>query len=148
MKRLRKTGIDAKEAEKLLRGKRVCLIDDDSGQAILLRGCLKGLDAEITAFSSASEARTYLLENPVDYIFCDVMMPEMDGWELHSAVRLAGANKDTPFVFTTCLISPQQERGMADLKSRCLTLAKPLRRKAILDAVASLAEASAAGAQN
>ncbi|MCC5841146.1 MAG: response regulator [Opitutales bacterium] len=124
------------------------MVDDDTSQSLLLKGCLKGLDTEIVSFSSAVQAAAYLGGNQVDYIFCDVMMPEMDGWELHSAVRLAGANRDTPFVFTTCLISQQQERGMADAESRCLTLAKPLRRKSILDAAARLEEASAAGAQN
>lgn len=151
MKRLQNLGKSTGKPENLLRGKRVCLVDDDSSQSLLLRGCLKGLETEIVSFSSAVHAEAYLAENPVDYIFCDVMMPEMDGWELHSAVRLAGANRDTPFVFTTCLISQRQERGMADAESRCLTLAKPLRRKAILDAVARLEEAEAAssgGAQN
>ena len=66
-------------------------------------------------------------------------MPEHGpGGSCIQPVRLAVGNRDTPFVFTTCLIRQRQERGMADAEKPLPNFGqKPLRRKAILDAVGS-----------
>lgn len=41
------------------------------------------------------------LEHLPDLILCDVMMPEMDGYDVLSQLQLHRETQDTPFIFLT-----------------------------------------------
>jgi CheY-like chemotaxis protein len=112
----------------VLQGKRICIVEDDADQLALLRGMLKDSGSEATYLRSGRKAWQWLAEEAVDLILIDVMMPDMDGWELCSRLRESGANRSTPIVFTTCVIRPEQETLMSDPVARTLSLAKPFKR--------------------
>ncbi len=138
MKTLRKPIHSRRDLPDLLDGKTICLVDDDSKQHDILQRLLADTEVTLHFFEEAPKALTFLLANPVDLILCDIMMPGLDGWELHAALRHAGDNRSTPVIFTTCLISQSQEEVMADPQHRCLTIAKPLSRAGLARAVERL----------
>lgn len=120
----------------LLKGKTVCIVEDDSDQMAIIQSMLADSGCDLEIFSGGDEALQRLLKNPVDLILADVMMPGMDGWALHSQVRASGPNQQTPFIFTTCVIDKNQETLMTDIPARTLTLAKPFDRETLLRSVA------------
>ena len=62
--------------------KKIVLVDDNHFQLKLMRSYLKGVNAEIVAFSSSVKAWEYLQTEKVDLLITDVMMPILDGREL------------------------------------------------------------------
>jgi CheY-like chemotaxis protein len=119
-----------------LNGKLVCLIEDDPDQVDIMRAMLLDSGARMQTFDACEPALDFLSRKPVDVILCDVMMPGMDGWELHAKVREKGPNRGTPFIFTTCVINKSQEPLMSDFKARTASLAKPFDKPALLRAIA------------
>ena len=62
--------------------KKIVLVDDNHFQLKLMRSYLKGVEAEIVAFSNSLEAWEYLQNEKVDLLITDIMMPMLDGKEL------------------------------------------------------------------
>jgi signal transduction histidine kinase len=80
------------------------------------------------------EALSVLESKNVDLIVCDVMMPTMDSYQLHQAVRSRGEMAHIPFVFLTALgdavdVSYGKELGADDY------LVKPFNPKDLLAVV-------------
>jgi two-component system response regulator RegX3 len=65
----------------------VVLIEDDRLIVEPIVRALKGLGYDVlTAFTGTSGLKT-VLENPCDIVILDIMLPEMDGWEVCKAIR-------------------------------------------------------------
>lgn len=118
-----------------LRHYRICLVEDDPYQLNIVQQMLSGEVKALESFTAGHEAYEFLVEEPVDLIIADVMMPGMDGWALHAKVRAAGANRETPWLFTTCVIDRNEESLMTDLHARTLTIAKPFDKETLLRAI-------------
>jgi DNA-binding response OmpR family regulator len=65
----------------------VLLIDDDPEISIMLRTLLRGQDFQIRAAYSGPEGIEACSSYPTDVIILDLMMPEMDGWEVCRRIR-------------------------------------------------------------
>ena len=118
-----------------LRQMTVCLVDDDPDQVVIIQKMLEPSGCRICSFHSGAEALAWLEKSPADLVLADVMMPGLDGWELHARLREHGPNKTTPFIFITCVISPSQEGLMSDSTAGTLSLAKPVSRQRLLRAI-------------
>ena len=122
----------------LLNGKSVCVIEDDPDQVNIMQSMLADSGCRLEIFTSGEEALAKLVKHPVDLILADVMMPGLDGWELHSRVRAEGPNQQTPFIFTTCVINRNQETLMTDIPAHTLSIAKPFSKDKLLKSIARL----------
>jgi CheY-like chemotaxis protein len=122
----------------LLREKTVCIIEDDPDQLNIMQSMLGDSGCIQEIFTSGDEALERLMEKSMDLILADVMMPGLDGWELHSQVRAAGPNRQTPFIFTTCVINRNQETLMTDIPAQTLSIAKPFSKDKLLKSIARL----------
>ena len=121
-----------------MNGLKICVVDDDLDQIEILKRMTAPFSCQVETFSDGWKALEWLLCEPVDLIISDVMMPDLDGWELHARVRDIGANRNTPFIFVTCVISSSQEGLMSDMPAGTLSLAKPLSRQRLLRAIQHL----------
>lgn len=65
----------------------VLLIDDDPEISIMLRTLLRGQDFQIRAAYSGGEGIEACTSHPTDVVILDMMMPEMDGWEVCRRIR-------------------------------------------------------------
>jgi two-component system, sensor histidine kinase and response regulator len=74
------------------------------------------------------------LEEHPDLILCDVMMPEVDGYEVLSEIRLHSATQSIPFIFLTAKTAKDDVRTGMDLGADDY-LTKPFNRKELLSAV-------------
>jgi two-component system KDP operon response regulator KdpE len=81
----------------------VLLIDDDPDLSIMLRTLLRGQDFQIQAVFSGQEGVRSSKENPPDVVILDILMPEMDGWEVCERIR---EFSDVPILILSALGSP------------------------------------------
>ncbi len=75
------------EPDPRLAGLRVLVADDDAGILLTLRELLEADGCTVFTASDGAEALRLLGEHPVDVLLTDVVMPNMDGYELFRRVR-------------------------------------------------------------
>ena len=76
----------------------IMVVDDDAHIRELVGMFLKGEGLEIVEKINGSDAWEYYTNHSVDLVIVDIMMPEMDGWELCRRLREAG---DKPILMIT-----------------------------------------------
>lgn len=79
----------------------VLLVDDAPANLQMMRSILKD-DFKIRVATSGAKALDLVMTNPKpDLILLDVMMPEMDGYELCGILKSTPESKDIPVIFLT-----------------------------------------------
>lgn len=83
--------------------RRILSVDDDVDQSYTLKRQLERIgDYEVNGVESGKECINWLKNNEKpDLILLDVMMPEMNGWQVFKALRKHDDWKDIPIVFLT-----------------------------------------------
>lgn len=90
---------------------KIIVIDDDTAVTDLLSVLLKSHDFEVMATNSSTEGLSYIRENELDLVILDLMMPEMDGWEVCKAVR---AFSQVPIIILSALNDPSMVASVLD----------------------------------
>lgn len=67
--------------------KRILIVDDEEDIVDLVKLVLEKEGFELYSAFSGKECLDFLKENEVDLILLDIMMPEMDGWEVYRTIR-------------------------------------------------------------
>jgi PAS domain S-box-containing protein len=81
---------------------KILIIDDIKENLFALTTVLgKNPTFEIKGISSAFEALSYVDQQAIDLILCDVQMPNMDGFEFVSMIRLRKKTADIPVIFVS-----------------------------------------------
>jgi DNA-binding response OmpR family regulator len=81
----------------------VLLVDDDVDLAMMLRTLLRGQDFQIRSESRGEDGIRSCKENPPDVVILDLLMPEMDGWQVCERIR---AFSDVPILILSALGAP------------------------------------------
>jgi excisionase family DNA binding protein len=96
-------------------GPSVLIVDDDPGTRAFVRASLELEGFEVREASSAAEGLTALEDEPPDLILLDVMMPQMDGWEMLRRVQERHGVGEIPVVMFSGKVdetaATAQERG-------------------------------------
>jgi DNA-binding NarL/FixJ family response regulator len=79
--------------------RRLLLIDDDPNLILLVKDYLEFRGYEVVTAENGREALEVLESEVPDMIICDVMMPEMDGYSLVSAIRQDPKTSWIPVLF-------------------------------------------------
>ena len=90
---------------------KIFVIDDDNAVTDLLSVLLTSQGFEVWATNSSTEGLTHIRENIPDLVILDLMMPEMDGWEICRAVR---AFSDVPIIVLSALNDPSMVASVLD----------------------------------
>lgn len=80
---------------------RILLVDDDAMQRERVRSWFEGQHWSITEAGNGREALARLEEGRPDVIVLDLMMPEMNGFQLVAALQQNGAWRDIPVIVVT-----------------------------------------------
>ncbi|HIJ87792.1 MAG TPA: response regulator [Desulfuromonadales bacterium] len=86
----------------------ILIVDDFASNVVLLKALLKNEYAISTA-SSGKEALEIARTTLPDLILLDVMMPEMDGYEVCQALKADAVTEKIPVLFVTALLEPGDE---------------------------------------
>ena len=82
---------------------KILCVDDDTDILELLIHGLSKEGFEVITLSSPGEAVSYAVKARPDLVLLDVMMPEMSGYEICSALRKQAGTSDIPVIFLTAL---------------------------------------------
>lgn len=98
-------------------GYKVLIVDDHAHNLYSLRKLIeRHLDATVLEASSGRQAIDLTLEQrDIDLIILDVQMPEMDGFQTASLLKLRKRTRDVPIIFLTAAFKSEefQQRGFA-----------------------------------
>jgi putative two-component system response regulator len=107
--------------------KKILLIDDDEFQHQILENMLK-VEYELFKAKSGDDALNYLYNGSFvpQLILLDILMPEMDGWEVFNRVRAISLLKNVPIIFVTSVDTTEEEKraneiGAADFIKKPFT---------------------------
>ncbi|MDA0228685.1 MAG: PleD family two-component system response regulator [Proteobacteria bacterium] len=116
---------------------RVLVVDDIPVNVRLLEAKLSAEYYEVITASSGAEALEIILKGPPDLVLLDVMMPEMDGFEVCRRIKANPATALLPVIMVTAL-SDQSDR-VAGLEAGADDfLTKPVRDLALFARLRSL----------
>jgi DNA-binding response OmpR family regulator len=111
--------------------KRILVVDDDEMVLIALNELLRPEGFEVHTVSSGTEALKRIDENTYDLLMLDIIMPEMDGFELCKRIREKEGLRETPIVFLTAK-SREEDRGHGLEVGANLFLTKPISPEKLL----------------
>jgi two-component system chemotaxis sensor kinase CheA len=112
--------------------KKVLIVDDDIRNIFALTAMLERQQMEVVSVDSGTDALETLAQNPdIDIALVDIMMPEMDGYETMTKMRLMQFFKDRPIIALTAKAMPGDrekciEAGASDY------IAKPINNSHLL----------------
>ena len=91
----------------------ILVVDDAPANLSLLAGLLQG-DYRVKLASSGAKALELVQRAPPELILLDVMMPEMDGYEVCRQLKAQPSSRDIPVLFLTAMTESEDEaRGFA-----------------------------------
>ncbi len=116
-------------------GKRVALIvEDDQKSADLIRAQLEAEGFMVVHAASAESALVLALQQPLALITLDIMLPNMDGWELLGRLKQAPELRRVPIV----MISIVADRSKGFALGAAAVMQKPISRKELHDSLADI----------
>ncbi|HNR93666.1 MAG TPA: response regulator [Kiritimatiellia bacterium] len=120
--------------------KTILIADDIEANRYLLQSLLKGSGYKVSTTQNGREALDAARKNPPDMIITDILMPEMDGFQLCRAWRTDKALAGIPFIFYTATYTdPSDEKFALDLGAdRFIT--KPQSPETLLQAIQAVFE--------
>ena len=80
---------------------RILLVDDEPKLQQFVKEVLERRDYEVLIANNGPDGLEQLRRQPVDLILLDLMMPEMDGYEVYHLLKENPATKDIPVIIVT-----------------------------------------------
>ncbi len=88
-----------------LEAAQILIVEDSATQRLLLRNVLEKKDFKVIDKKNGEEALDWLQSHRPDLIVSDIMMPEMNGFDLCKAIKQDKDLKDIPVILVTALES-------------------------------------------
>ncbi len=93
---------------------KILLVDDNAESLKVLRDCLEVLGCKILVARNGSSALSIVAKAEPDIILLDIMMPEMDGYEVCRRLKEDPSSNHIPVIFLTALSDIEDEaKGLA-----------------------------------
>jgi len=87
-------------------GRRIVVVEDSRTQAEYLGHLLEREGARVVAAAAGEEALAAIRKNPPDIVLTDIVMPEMDGYELCHTIKADPETAGIPVILVTQLHDP------------------------------------------
>ena len=104
----------------------VLVVDDNDANRELVSTLLGYGGHRVTVAADGRDALEVALREPPQLVICDLVMPNMDGYELMREMRQASALADIPAIFCTANFVEHEVRPVADALGVRHVLAKPI----------------------
>jgi len=90
---------------------KILVIDDDAAVTDLLSMLLRSQGFDVIATNSSSDGLSFIRKDEPDMIILDLMMPDIDGWEVCRSVR---AFSQVPIIVLSALNDPSMVASVLD----------------------------------
>ena len=118
---------------------RILIVDDEAVNLNLLKEMLANQGYAFSFATNGKKALEVVYAARPDLILLDIMMPEMDGWEVLKRLKKDEQYRDIPVIVQTALESPEDfERGLS--LGAYYYVTKPINRSILLPLVRSALE--------
>lgn len=118
---------------------RILIVDDETVNLNLLKEMLANQGYNFSFATNGKKALEVVSAARPDLILLDIMMPEMDGWEVLKRLKKDEQYRDIPVIVQTALESPKDfERGLS--LGAYYYITKPISRTILLPLVKSALE--------
>jgi DNA-binding response OmpR family regulator len=84
-------------------------IDDEPGMLELIQLVVKKQGLTVQGASSGEQGLSIMRESPPRLVLLDIMMPEMDGWDVYKQMKEDDNLKDIPVIIVTARKSSLEE---------------------------------------
>jgi len=115
-------------------GKYILVVDDDEMVLMAVNELLRQEGYEVHAVSSGTEALSRLDQTRYDLIILDIIMPEMNGFEVCRKIREIESCSETPIVFLTAK-NLEEDRSEGIDAGANLFLSKPISPDKLLEII-------------
>jgi len=115
-------------------GKYILVVDDDEMVLMAVNELLRQEGYEVHAVSSGTEALSRLDQTRYDLIILDIIMPEMNGFEVCRKIREIESYSETPIVFLTAK-NLEEDRSEGIDAGANLFLSKPISPDKLLEII-------------
>jgi len=119
----------------------VVAVDNSPSMKKLLERSTENLDIDLTVFTSAKAAWSYLQSNTPDLLILNIIMPIKDGLSLLNEVRQLPNNRQTQVIIVSSK-DYAQDRILANELGVLEFIAKPMPMQTITDVVVKYTQAS------
>ncbi|TFG40498.1 MAG: response regulator [Syntrophobacterales bacterium] len=101
-------------ADRPLEAPKILLVDDNTANLQVLRENLDGLGYKLLIAKSGKSALEIVRKASPDLLLLDIMMPEMDGYEVCRRLKAAEETRHIPVIFLTAMADAEDEaKGLA-----------------------------------
>ena len=115
----------------------ILVVDDIVTNIVLIQAFLRGRNYEVLSAQSGVQALQIASENHPDIVILDIMMPEMDGYEILEKKREKEDTKDIKVVMLSALAKESDIRNAMDLGADGF-LTKPILANKLYEALEKL----------
>ncbi|MEO8504862.1 MAG: response regulator [Acidobacteriota bacterium] len=118
-------------------GPRILVVDDEEDVRNVLRLVLSKSGYDVITASSGMDGLTQAQSERPAAILLDIMMHEMDGWEVLKLLKLDEQTRDVPVIILSARVEPKDKiRGLQEGAIDYVT--KPFAVREILEKVAAI----------
>jgi two-component system alkaline phosphatase synthesis response regulator PhoP len=110
---------------------KILVVDDDELVVLAIRELLTPLGFSVTTCSNGAEAIEKAVADRYDLVILDVIMPEMDGFEVCQRIRQIDSYTETPIMMLTAK-SAEEDRHRGMEAGANLYLSKPISPKRLI----------------
>jgi signal transduction histidine kinase/DNA-binding response OmpR family regulator len=112
----------------------VLVIEDDPAAQELLRLHLEGAGYGVVVTASGRQALAWLREMRPDAVLLDILLPDLDGWEILQQIKSDAATRSIPVM----VVSVVDDRQLGLALGAIDYLVKPVSRERLLEAIGRL----------
>ena len=113
---------------------RILVVDDERRMVGFIRLNLEQDGFEVIEAFNGSEALDRLRDSLPDLILLDVMMPEINGFDVAAVLKNDPATKHIPIIYLTGLVTKEEFAGVEKMGSS-FVVAKPVGHSELLEVV-------------
>lgn len=114
---------------------RLLIVDDDENGLLVLQRALRHHGYQVDTAINGKLALEQAREQSPDLIISDIMMPEMDGFELCHHIKQDPQLKTIPFIFYTATYIDQEDEALAKSLGAAHFVIKPLPIEKVIDLI-------------
>ena len=124
---------------------KILIVEDDVNSRVFLERALLSQGYTVESAANGVQALEKAVLSPPDLIISDIMMPEMDGFELCRRVKTDERLRTIPFVFYTATYIEQKDEKLAMALGASRFLIKPMEPEEFFSTIREVIEEHRAG---